>query len=473
MIIGNELIDSEKRFDVINPYTGDIVDTVPVASPGLIEKALQQSYKYHCDLTGVERASILSGTAATLEIQRDTIASLITSESGLCVKHALHEVSRAINCLQFSVLQAEKIDDLDITSEFVSSANTRDPKLAVITEPWDLAVGITPFNHPLNMVVHKVAPAIAAGTPIVVKPSEKTPLTALKLGQILIENGLPPNMVNIVTGVPYKLIVDQMVTYPGLDLVSFTGSVEVGKYIARQMANGGNELKKYMPELGGNATFIVMDDSDINRAASIALGAFANSGQRCTAIRKILVHESIADDFLDQFVDLTRQIRYGDPMDSEMDMGTVISEQQAVMIQSRVNDAINDGADNLIGNIRDGALYSPTIVDHVPSESDLVVKETFGPVASIIRISDLDEAINLINASKFRLAGAIATASRDSADLLHDSIQVGQFSWNGPPGYRTEEAPFGGFGDSGNGEKEGVVMMTRAMRRIRTVYEHI
>jgi len=237
MIIGNEWIDSEKRFDVINPYTGDIVDTVPVASPGLIEKALQQSYKYRCDLTGVERASILSGTAATLEMQRDTIASLITSESGLCVKHALHEVSRAINCLQFSVLQAEKIDDLDITSEFVSSANTLDPKLAVITEPWDLAIGITPFNHPLNMVVHKVAPAIAAGTPIVVKPSEKTPLTALKLGQILIENGLPPNMVNIVTGVPSKLIVDQMVTYPGLDLVSFTGSVEVGKYIARQIMN--------------------------------------------------------------------------------------------------------------------------------------------------------------------------------------------------------------------------------------------
>ena len=142
-----------------------------------------------------------------------------------------------------------------------------------------------------------------------------------------------------------------------------------------------------------------MDDSDINHAASIALGAFANSGQRCTAIRKILLHESIADDFLDQFVDLTRQIRYGDPMDSETDMGTVISEQQAVMIQSRVNDAIKDGADNLIGNMRDGALYSPTIVDHVSSESELVVKETFGPVASIIRISDLDEAINLINAS--------------------------------------------------------------------------
>ena len=473
MIIGNEWIDSDKRFDVINPYTREIVDTVPVVSPVLLEKALQQSHKYHCDLTGVERASILSGAAATLETERDTIARLITSESGLCIKHTLYEIDRAINCLQFSVLQAEKIDDIDVTADFISSPNTLDPRLAVITEPWDLAVGITPFNHPLNLVVHKVAPAIAAGTPIVVKPSEKTPLTALKLGQILIENGLPANMVNIVTGVPSKVIVDQMVTYSGLDLVSFTGSVEIGKYIARQMSNGGNELKKYMPELGGNATFVVMDDCDINHAASIALGAFANSGQRCTAIRKILLHESIAEDFVDQFVDLARRIKYGDPMDPDTDMGTVISEKQAATIQSRVDNAIREGADNLIGNIREGALYSPTIVDHVSPESELVARETFGPVASIIRISDLDEAIDIINASNFRLAGAISTTSRDSAVRLHDSIQVGQFSWNGPPGYRTEEAPFGGFGDSGNGEKEGVVMMTRAMRRIRTVYEHI
>jgi aldehyde dehydrogenase (NAD+) len=473
MIIGNEWIDSDKRFDVINPYTREMVDTVPVVSPMLLEKALQQSYEYQCDLTGLERASILSGTAATLEIQRDTIARLITSESGLCIKHALYEIDRAINCLQFSVLQAAKIDDIDVTADFVSNPNTFDPRLAVITEPWDLAVGITPFNHPLNMVVHKVAPAIAAGTPIVVKPSEKTPLTALKLGQILIENGLPANMVNIVTGVPSNVVVDQMVTYSGLDLVSFTGSVEVGKYIARQMSNGGNELKKYMPELGGNATFVVMDDCDISHAASIALGAFANSGQRCTAIRKILLHESIAEDFVDQFVDLVKRIKYGDPMDPDTDMGTVISEKQATTIQSRVDNAIREGADNVIGNVREGALYSPTILDHVSPESELVVNETFGPVASIIRISDLDEAIDIINASKFRLAGAISTSSKDSAVRLHDSIQVGQFSWNGPPGYRTEEAPFGGFGDSGNGEKEGVVMMTRAMRRIRTVYEHI
>ena len=344
--------------------------------------------------------------------------------------------------------------------------------MRVISEPWDLAIGITPFNHPLNMVVHKVAPAIAAGTPIVIKPSEKTPLTAIKFGEILIACGLPENMLNIVVGIPAKTIVDQLVSYPGLDLVSFTGSVQVGKYIAAKMANNGNGLKKYMPELGGNASFVVMDDCDIDLAANIALGAYANSGQRCTAIRKIMLHDSIADDFLQRFVELAGQIKYGDPMDPNVDMGTVISSEQAEVIQLRIENAVRDGARVLLGNERDGALLAPTIVDNVSHNSELVVEETFGPVASIIRIHNIEDAISLIKASPFRLAGSIATSNRDIAERLHNSIHVGQFSWNGPPGYRTEEAPFGGFGDSGNGEKEGVIMMTRAMRRLRTFYEH-
>jgi len=470
MLINNSWVGAQTYFDVVNPYTGKLVDRVPNASPEQIQEALELSYHTKCSLSHLERATILKKTASQLDHKQKELSYLITQETGLCLQHSLYEVRRAKNCLNFCANQAELLHHHDWTSEFI----VEDPiaTLNVIAEPWDLAIGITPFNHPLNMLVHKVAPAIAAGTAMVIKPSEKTPLTALKFGEILIECGLPKNLLNIVTGIDSKKIVEQLVTYPKIDIVSFTGGVSSGKSIARVMVNNGNELKKYMPELGGNATFVVMDDCDIEEAANIALGAFANSGQRCTAVRKIFLHRAVAENFTNKFVEKTNQIIFGDPFDSKTNMGTVISVEQAKLIQHRVNLAVEEGAQVLIGNKREGALYAPTIVDEVDPNSELVVEETFGPVVSIIRINNLDEAISFINADKFGLASAIATARQENARKLQQNICVGQFSWNGQPGYRTEKAPFGGFGDSGNGEKEGTVMMTRAMHRIKTFYTH-
>lgn len=470
MFINNTWTDSHSCFDVKNPFTGQIVDTVPNASNSQIQEALELSYQTKCSLSYIERGTILKNTASLIDHKQKELSYLITQETGLSLRHSLYEVKRAINCLNFCSNQAEILNHHDWTSEFI----VEDPiaTLSVIAEPWDLAIGITPFNHPLNMLVHKVGPAIAAGTAMVVKPSEKTPLTALKFAEILLECGLPKNLLNIVTGIDSKGIVEKLVTYPFIDLVSFTGGVKTGKSIAKTMVNGRNELKKYMPELGGNATFVVMDDCNVEEAAKIALGAFANSGQRCTAIRKIFLHHNVADDFLEKFVEMTSQIVFGNPFDMKTDMGTVISVEQAKLIERRVNLAVEEGARVMIGNQREGALYPPTIVDEVDPKSELVVEETFGPVASIIKINSLDEAISLINVEKFGLASAIATASQEKAIKLQQSICVGQFSWNGQPGYRTEKAPFGGFGDSGNGEKEGTVMMTRAMHRIKTFYAH-
>ncbi|MDY7037501.1 MAG: aldehyde dehydrogenase family protein [Thermodesulfobacteriota bacterium] len=472
MLIDNNWVNSNNTFDVINPYTTEIIDSVPIASEVNISNALKFSYNFNCRLSGTDRAAILKRTAEAIERHKYDMAILITRESGLCIKNALYEVERAINCVNLSAIQAELIDKIDLTPEFVTHYDPSVPKLTVISEPWDLAVGITPFNHPLNLVVHKVAPAIAAGTAIVLKPSEKTPLTALKLGEILVENGLPANMLNIVTGIPPKNIVDQLITFPKIDLVSFTGGVDTGKYIIKKMVNHGNELKKFIPELGGNSAFVIMDDADIDLAAKTALSAFENSGQRCTSIKKILLHDDIAYDFIERFLKLTEEIKCGDPMDPEIDMGSVISEDAAILIHTRVNRSIEEGGKLIIGNERQGALFSPTIIDRVDPSDELVVKETFGPVAPIIRIKSIDDAIEIIKSGQFRLAGAIATRDREKALRLQNSICTGQFSWNGPPGYRTEEAPFGGFGDSGNGEKEGVIMTVRSMRRIRTFYEH-
>lgn len=472
MIINNKKVDSKNKFGVINPYTKEIVDVVSIASPKQVGNALELSYDYKCELSSAEKGGILRRTAVAIEKNKDDLATLITSESGICIKHSLYEVQRAINCLNYAVIEAESIDKRDLSSEFIINTDSSMPKLSVITEPMDLAIGITPFNHPLNLVIHKVAPAVIAGTAMVLKPSEKTPLTAFRLGEILIESGLPANHLNIVTGIPPQKIVDQLITYPKIDLVSVTGGVETGKYIEKEMIDSGNYFKKYMPELGGNATFVVMDDCDIELASTIAMTSFDNSGQRCTAIRKILLHEAISEHFIDIFVEKTSKLKVGNPMESDTDIGTVIDEQQVDIIQSRILQAVSEGARILCGNKRDGALLTPTIIDNVNPHSEIAAEETFGPIVSIIKIRNLDQAINQIKNDKFGLACAIATSRKKNATKLFNNICVGQFNWNGSPGYRTEVAPFGGFGVSGNGEKEGIIMMTRAMRRLRTFYRH-
>ena len=458
--------------EVLSPYTRECVGQVPDMSEREIADLIDRAFAYRCEIDGERRAEILAETARRIELEREDVARLLSSESGLCIRSATKEVGRALDCLRIGARIAAEIDHLDLTPEFVRGADPTGPKLSVIHEPHDLIVGITPFNHPLNAVAHKVVPAVAAGTSMVLKPSDKTPLSALRFVATLVEAGLPAEMLPVATGLPAQRVVRQLVSDPRIDLVTFTGSVEVGKAIARTMAESGNELIRYVPELGGNVCFVVMGDCDLDHAARIALGAFENSGQRCTAIRKILIDESVADAFVERFAALARELRYGDPSDPDVDVGTVITEEQAARLEARVLDAVEHGARLVLGNVRKAALYSPTIVDHVRPEFELADRESFGPVASVIRIRDLDDAIAIIRRGRFRLASAIATRDPAAAERLHREIVVGQFSWNGPPSYRTEQAPFGGFGDSGNGEKEGIIMTTRAYRRIRTVYVH-
>jgi aldehyde dehydrogenase (NAD+) len=264
-----------------------------------------------------------------------------------------------------------------------------------------------------------------------------------------------------------------MITSPLVDMVTFTGGLEAGLDIARKMADSGNILKKYVSELGGCSALIVNDDADIERSARETLkGCFKNSGQRCTAIRMIIVIKSVAEIFVKRLVGEVEKLKYGDPYDETVDMGTVISEEAAIVLEERVSNAIKDGADLLLGNKRDGALYSPTVLDNVNIDSELVSNETFGPIAPIIRVENLDEAISFAKKTGYRLAGAVMTKKREIAEKVSNELIVGQFSWNGFPSYRTEAAPFGGFKNSGNGEKEGAILAAYGMRRIRTFYEH-
>lgn len=459
-------------FNVINPYTNKTVSKVPVTSSAEIKRILNSSYEFKQIPNARQRAKILRETAKKLAAQESNIAKLITSESGLCLKDTLREISRAQKVAFFASIVVEKIEK-DTTQNYELTADKKAAKLKVITEPFDLVIGITPFNHPLNQVAHKVFSAVAAGACIVLKPSSKTPLSALKLQELLREAGLPEEMFQLVNGIHADQIVDQLISFKNLDSVTFTGGLEVGQRLIRKMVESGNGLKKTVLELGGCSPLIVNDDADLDRAVNVALsGCFGNSGQRCTAIRKIIALKKIADSFVERFAQKTKKLKCGDPFDLNTDMGTLISEEAAKIVENRVNKAIRDGAKLICGNKRLGALYGPTILDFVPAHSELVAQETFGPIGAVLRVKSLEEAIEVANRTQYRLAGAIVTKRKQIAHEVSDRLMVGQFSWNGTPSYRTECAPFGGFKNSGNGEKEGVVHAAYGMRRIRTFYEH-
>ena len=315
----------------------------------------------------------------------------------------------------------------------------------------------------MNQVAHKIVPSIATNNRMVLKPSEKVPLSALLLADILYEAGLPPEMFQVVTGDPAE-IAGELLTNPAIDLVTFTGGVAIGKHIAARVG-----YRRMILELGGNDPLIVMDDADLDEAASLAAaGSYKNSGQRCTAIKRILVHQAVADTFVETLFEKTRNWTYGDPADDTLDMGTVIDVAAAKLFEARVNEAVAQGARPLYGNVRKGALYSPTLLDHVDPDMTLVREETFGPVSPVIRFETLDEAIAIVNGTVFGLSSGVCTNRLDVITRLVNELHVGSVNVREVPGYRLELTPFGGIKDSGLGYKEGVIEAMKSFTNVKT-----
>jgi len=460
--IAGERVYRDEVIEVTYPYTGEVVATVPKATLEDVRRAYRIARDYKPTLTRYERYKILMRAGEIIASRLDEISRTITLESGLCRKDSLYEVGRASDVLLFAANQA-LVDDgqvfsCDLTHHGKSRKvyTLREPLLGVIT-------AITPFNHPLNQVIHKVAPAIATNNRIVLKPSEKTPLTAFVLADILYEAGLPPEMLSVITGDPRE-IADEMLTNPDVDLVTFTGGVPIGKYIAAKAV-----YKRQVLELGGNDPIIVMEDANIEEAAALAAaGSYKNSGQRCTAIKRMLVHEAVADRFVEQLLTLTRKWTYGDPMDPHVDMGTVIDEAAAKSFEAKVNEAVAGGAKLLHGNVRKGASYSPTLVDHVLPDMPLVKYETFGPVSPVIRFRDIGEAIRISNSTDYGLSSAVCTNRLDYITRFVSELNVGSVNVREVPGYRLELTPFGGIKDSGLGYKEGVQEAMKSFTNTKT-----
>src|ERR1700723_4143939 len=334
MRIAGMRVDTDERVRVVNPYTNKVVGTVPAARPEHVRDAFRKAKAFKSKLTRYERQQILLRTAEILSSRKEDFARLISSETGLCWKDSTYEVGRACDVYSFAGQLTIK-DDGEIFSCDISPQGKARKIFTMRTPLLGAISAITPFNHPLNMVSHKIAPAIATNNRIGLKPTELTPLTALALADVLYEAGLPPEMLSIVTGNPGSLG-DAMITHPDADLITFTGSVRVGKHIA---ANAG--YKRLVLELGGNDPLIVMEDADLEKAAELAVvGATKNSGQRCTAVKRILCVESVADEFAALVLARAKKLKCGDPMDPSVDVGTVIHERAATEFERRVNDAV-------------------------------------------------------------------------------------------------------------------------------------
>jgi aldehyde dehydrogenase (NAD+) len=460
--IAGRKVAGSGSFEVRYPYTGEVVATVPLATVAQVREALRIARNFRSRLTRHDRYRILMRAAELIAARRDEIARLITLESGLCLKDTLYEVGRASDVMLFAANQS-LVDDGQIFSCDLT-AHGKHRKVYTLREPLLGAISaITPFNHPLNQVIHKVAPAVATNNRIVVKPSEKTPLAALVLADVLYEAGLPPEMLSVVTGDP-KEIADELLTSPDVDLVTFTGGVAVGKHIAARAV-----YKRQVLELGGNDPLIVMEDADLDEAAALAAaGSYRNSGQRCTAVKRILVHERVADGFVERLVEKTKAVKYGDPLDPATDMGTVIDEAAAREFEARVDEAIAQGAKLLAGHVRRGALYAPTVIDRVSPEMRVVKTETFGPVSPVIRFADIDEAIAIANSTAYGLSSAICTNRLDYVTRFVQELHVGTVNVREVPGYRLELTPFGGIKDSGLGYKEGVLEAMKSFTNTKT-----
>ncbi len=465
MRIAGRKVDTVERVEVRYPYTNEVIGSVPAGTAEHAREAFEIGANYKPTLTRYERQRILLNVAEIINDRKEELAPIITAELGISISDALYECGRAYDVYTLAGQMCIHDDGEIFSCDLTPHGKAR--KIFTTREPLRVISAITPFNHPLNMVSHKIAPAIATNNCIVVKPTELTPLTAIWLADALYEAGLPPEMLSVVTGWPQD-IGDEMVTNEHIELVTFTGGVPVGKMIAAKAV-----YKRQVLELGGNDPLIIcndLSDEDLAKAADLAVaGATKNSGQRCTAVKRILCQESVADKFVEMVLERAKKLTFGDPMDPSTDLGTVIHAEAAETFEKRVYMAEEQGAKILYNPGRQGALLPPIVVDYVPHESELVMEETFGPIIPIVRVPDNDEEVMKIsNSTAFGLSSGVCTNDFGRMQAYIKNLVVGTVNIWEVPGYRIEMSPFGGIKDSGNGYKEGVIEAMKSFTNVKT-----
>jgi len=451
MLIGEKWVDKDEKIEVLNPFNNELIDTVPSGDRSDVEAAFQaaeEGFKINRNIPVHQRISILYKTAEILKSHQEEFSRTIATEGSKTIKEARKEVSRCIDTITISAEEARRI--VGETIPFDSREGSENRVGYYYRFPIGIILAITPFNDPLNLVAHKVGPAIAGGNAVVLKPATVTPLSALKLGEAFIEAGLPWKILNIVTGHGSK-IGDALVKDPRARMISFTGGTEVGEEIVSKAG-----LKKIGMELGSNSPVIVMDDADLEQAVELSVsGAFWAVGQNCLGVQRIYIHKDVYDEFEEMFVARTKKMKVGFQLEEDTDMGPMITEGEAERVEMWIKEALEAGAELLAGGKREGTLFEPTVFRNMPSSTKLNCEEVFGPVVNLYKVSSLDVAISLANSVKYGLHGAIFTRSLSNAFKAIKELDVGGVMVNDSTDYRIDMMPFGGVKWSGLG-REGI-----------------
>ena len=404
MLIGGKHISSDDLEEVVNPYNGEVIDTIPIAHLQTAKLAIDEANNAKAslvDMSAFKVSNKLFNVVEKLKNNKNELAKLLSQEVGKPINESLVELDRSIETLKLAAEETKRIYGESVPLD----AGLNGKGFFAFTQklPLGVVAAITPFNYPLNLTIHKIAPAIACKNTVIVKPPTEAPLTVMKFCELLDEE-FPDGVVNTVTGYGSE-VGDYLVSSPYVDKISFTGSITTGMMISQKAG-----MKKVTLELGGNDPMIVLNDADVDKAVKgVINGAFLNAGQVCMGVKRIIIEESISSQFISKLVEQTEKLKMGNPLDPKTTLGTLISTKAAKQVEETVNNAVKDGAEILTGGKRNGAFYEPTVIDKVMPDMDLVVRETFGPVAPIIHVNSVDEAIKIANITEYGLQAGVFT----------------------------------------------------------------
>ncbi|WP_339226864.1 aldehyde dehydrogenase family protein [Oceanobacillus sp. FSL K6-2867] len=446
LLIDGEWIDTDQTHKIYNKYTNELFTEISKADEKMVDKAVEGAFKAYKkeNFPPQQRYKVLMKTAELLLEKLEEIAKIIAQEGGKPITEARTEVRRSVSTFQMAAEESKRL-----VGEIIPNYNAEGRFIYTVKKPVGVVVAITPFNFPLNLVSHKVAPALAAGNPVIIKPASDTATTTIKLSEILVEAGVPKGYLHCLVGsgsvVGEQLLQDERIAH-----YTFTGSPEVGKHIQKTIG-----FRKATLELGANSATIVHHDGDIEAAASkLAKMAFANAGQICISVQRIYVQESIRERFLEMFLHQVSLLKVGDPLDPETNVGPMISGKEVARIESWVKEAELQGANIEIGGKREGNIFYPTVLTNVTGDMKVLREETFAPVVSVIPYDTIEEAIDMVNDSKYGLQAGIYTKDLALTYKIPYLLEVGGVIINDTCCYRIDQMPYGGVKESGLG-KEG------------------
>jgi acyl-CoA reductase-like NAD-dependent aldehyde dehydrogenase len=464
LFIDGQWVSAGPPMEVRNKYNGQVIGMVPTARREDVDAAIAAAVRaapVMADLPAYKRAEILFRTAGLLRERHADFAETIAAEAGKALKFARAEVDRAISTFTIAGEEAKRLHGETIPLDAVPAGEgyfgfwTR--------RPVGVIAAISPFNFPLNLVAHKVAPALAAGNSLILKPASTTPLTAVKLTQALADAGLPAGAINLIIG-SGGTVGEWLVTDPRVDKITFTGSPDIGRHI---LSVAG--IKKVTLELGNTSPVVIAPDADLDFVAKrCAVGAFYNSGQVCISVQRIYSQKQVYEPFSEKFVKATEAMVVGDPLDERVDVGPMIDTKEVDRVEGWVKEAQTSGATVLTGARREGAVFYPTILANVNSEMKVVTEEVFGPVASVIACDDFEESLRQANETKFGLQVGVFTQDIDRVFKAVKRLNFGGVIINDTPAFRADHMPYGGNRESGLG-REGVRFAMEDMTNIQLV----